>query len=94
MNQNKIDFINKMRRLAALFITGSDGFGNLMNEQFYTNYVFEDTDFTGSDITAAQFNTFITTMQGLLSSLTAEEKQAIYAVKGNSQNIAPPGSTI
>jgi len=94
MNQNKRDYINKMRRLAAAFIVAGDAFGNAQSERFYAAYEFTADDFAGSDITVEQFDTFVTTMQGLLGSLTPEQKQAIYAVKGSSQNIAPPGMTI
>lgn len=90
MNQNKRDFINRIRRLAAAFILSGDAFGNAMSEMNYAGYTFTADDFAGTDITAEQFNTFIETLGGLLGALTPEQKQAIYAVKGSSSTIAPP----
>lgn len=90
MNQNKIDYINKMRRLAAAFILSADAFANAQTERAYAGYEFLAEDFAGSGITVEQFDTFVATLAGLLGGLTVEQKQAIYAVKGSSQNIVPP----
>ena len=51
--------------------------------------LFTEDDFAGSDITVEQFATFVETLGVLLGGLTVEQKQAIYAVKGSSLNIAP-----
>jgi hypothetical protein len=52
-----------------------------------------EEDFIGlnADLTPAQLLGFFTTMQALLEPLTVEQKKVIYAVKGSSQNILPPG---
>jgi len=94
MNQNKRDYINKMRRLAAQFILAADAFANSQTERNYAGYVLAAEDFEGTDITVEQFETFVTTLAGLLGGLTVEQKQAIYAVKGSSQTIAPPPVSI
>lgn len=95
MNQKKLDYINRMRRLASAFIAASDTFNAMMSEQTYAGYTFAAEDFAGAngDVTPEQFNLFISTMQSLLAPLTVEQKQAIYAVKASSQNITPPPVT-
>lgn len=94
MNQNKREFINRMRRLAAAFIVSADAFANAQTESNYAGYTFTEDDFAGSDITVEQFATFVETLGVLLGGLTVEQKQAIYAVKGSSLNIVAPPPTI
>ena len=97
---NRQDFINRARRLAADFIKASDTFNALAAELAYTDLALppEDgglsvEDFIGlnADLIPAQLLGFFATMQALLEPLTVEQKKVIYAVKGSSMTILPPG---
>ena len=88
MNQNKREYVNRMRALAAAFIRAADVFANAQAERTYASYEFSQDDFAGSDITDEQFELFVNTLGGLLGNLSVEQKQAIYAVKG--AGIIPP----
>ena len=98
--QNRQDFISRARRLAADFIKSSDTFNALAAELNYTGLALpaeqgglSADDFAGinGDLTPEQLLGFFATMQALLEPLTVEQKKVIYATKGSSQNILPPG---
>jgi hypothetical protein len=97
---NRQDFINRARRLAADFIKASDGFNALAAELTYTGLAqpadqgglaADDFVMLNADLTPEQLLGFFATMQALLEPLTVEQKKIIYATKGSSQNILPPG---
>ena len=97
---NRQDFIARTRSVAALFIKASDAFGNLGNEMAYSDVGLPTDegglgpdDFFGvnADLTADDILLFYGTLAALLGTLTPEQKKVIYATKGSSQNILPPG---
>src|SRR3954447_6338343 len=98
--QNRQDFISRTRRLAAAFITASDTFSALAAELNYTDLALtaeegglsvDDFVMLNADLTPEKLLAFYAVLGALLAPLTVEQKKVIYAVKGSSQNILPPG---
>lgn len=96
---NRIEFITRVRRLAAAFIQATDTFANLSAEMTYSNYDeapelggLTADDFVGinADLTPEQVLLFFQTMAALLGPLTVEQKKVFYALKASAQHIAPP----
>lgn len=96
---NRQDFINRTRRLAAAFISASDTFNALAAELTYLDLSLaaeegglslDDFLTQNNDLTPEKLLTFYTVL-GLLAPLTVEQKKVIYAVKGSSLTILPPG---
>ena len=101
--QNRQDFINRTRRLAAAFVSASDTFSALAAELNYTDLALpaeegglsaEDFDRYNNDLTPEKLLGFYAVLGALLAPLTVEQKKVIYAVKGSSSSIPPPPSTL
>jgi hypothetical protein len=94
------DFINRTRALAAAFVKASDTFSALAAELTYTDLALaaeagglsvEDFTQMHPDLTPEKLLAFYSVLQALLAPLTVEQKKVIYAVKGSSMTILPPG---
>jgi hypothetical protein len=98
-NQNRQDFINRTRALAAAFVKASDTFSALAAELNYTDLALtaeegglsaDDFLTQNIDLTPEKLLGFYAVLGELLAPLTVEQKKVIYAVKGNSMTILPP----
>jgi hypothetical protein len=98
--QNRQDFISRTRRLAADFIRASDTFNALAAELTYLDLALaaevgglsvDDFLTLNADLTPEKLLAFYAVLGALLAPLTVEQKKVIYAAKGSSQNILPPG---
>lgn len=101
--QLRMDWINRGRRTAALFIKASDEFKSMAAEYDLLDLDLSpeeggltETDFNGMNegITPEDMAAFLGILSTLLGGLTEEQMKIIYKVKASNQSLMSPGSVL